>query len=247
MPKPAPARDAGNAPFALAVALGGLALFCLDVAAARHGLVARAPAAIGGMALLALTGLCAILLSAGRLIRGPGGKGTVHAVAALVVALPMLGFPLFFLYQGLTHPAIYDISTDLKDPPAFVALLAVRAAVDANPLDRSPRETAKQAAGYPDVHGLTLGLPPAASFARALATARAMGWRIAAADAASGHIEATATTRLFGFSDDIVVRIRAAPGGGSRIDLRSVSRRGNGDFGANAARIRAYLSRLRQP
>jgi uncharacterized protein (DUF1499 family) len=47
-----------------------------------------------------------------------------------------------------------------------------------------------------------------------------------------------------GFTDDIVVRI-APTNSGSRIDLRSSSRYGRGDFGVNAERIRDYLAALR--
>jgi uncharacterized protein (DUF1499 family) len=66
---------------------------------------------------------------------------------------------------------------------------------------------------------------------------------VVASDASSGRIEATARTRWFGFTDDIVVRIRPE-GAGSRIDVRSASRVGRSDVGANAARIKEYLDRL---
>jgi uncharacterized protein (DUF1499 family) len=64
-----------------------------------------------------------------------------------------------------------------------------------------------------------------------------------AADSAAGRIEATATTRWFGFKDDVVIRIEPDPAG-SRVDMRSVSRVGESDVGTNARRIRAYLARL---
>ena len=57
------------------------------------------------------------------------------------------------------------------------------------------------------------------------------------------RIEATDTTPFFAFKDDIVVRITPA-GGGSRVDLRSVSRLGRSDLGKNAERIRAFLREL---
>jgi len=59
-----------------------------------------------------------------------------------------------------------------------------------------------------------------------------------------GRLEATATTAWFGFKDDVVVRIRAE-GSGSRVDVRSLSRIGVSDLGTNAARVRAFLGRLR--
>ena len=67
---------------------------------------------------------------------------------------------------------------------------------------------------------------------------------VVAAVPAEGRMEATDTTRWFGFKDDVVVRVRPE-GAGSRVDVRSVSRVGRGDVGANAARIRAFLQALR--
>jgi len=78
-----------------------------------------------------------------------------------------------------------------------------------------------------------------------LNAARDIGWQIVAAVPADGRIEATDTTTWFGFKDDIVVRVTPTAGG-SRIDVRSVSRLGQGDLGKNAARIRTYLQRLQQ-
>lgn len=70
---------------------------------------------------------------------------------------------------------------------------------------------------------------------------RSPGWAVVATDAASGRIEATATTSWFSFSDDVVIRVVPAQGG-SRIDVRSVSRVGKGDLGANAKRVRAFTA-----
>jgi uncharacterized protein (DUF1499 family) len=70
-----------------------------------------------------------------------------------------------------------------------------------------------------------------------------MGWEIVAADVNDGIIEATDETKWFGFKDDVVVRVTPAPGG-SRVDVRSVSRVGGSDVGTNARRIRTYLERL---
>ena len=84
---------------------------------------------------------------------------------------------------------------------------------------------------------------PSEAFDRALAAVESMGWVLVAAERDAGRIEATDTTFWFGFTDDIVVRLRPA-GAGTRVDVRSVSRVGIGDVGANAARIRAYIQRL---
>jgi uncharacterized protein (DUF1499 family) len=71
-----------------------------------------------------------------------------------------------------------------------------------------------------------------------------MGWDVVAIDQAAGRIEATDRTFWFGFVDDIVIRVRPTDAG-SRIDVRSVSRVGVSDIGTNAARVRAYLAKLK--
>jgi uncharacterized protein (DUF1499 family) len=129
-----------------------------------------------------------------------------------------------------------------ENPPAFVALVAAPPVSRATTYPGSATAE-QQKRGYPDLKPLELPLPPADAFARALGAGKAMGWEIAAADAAAGRIEATAKTPWFGFRDDIVIRVAPAPAG-SRIDVRSVSRVGRGDLWTNAKRIRAYLDKL---
>jgi uncharacterized protein (DUF1499 family) len=63
-----------------------------------------------------------------------------------------------------------------------------------------------------------------------------------------GRIEGTDTTTWFGFKDDVVIRIStdgSGSGSGSRVDIRSKSRVGGSDVGANAERIRDYLAALK--
>ena len=49
-----------------------------------------------------------------------------------------------------------------------------------------------------------------------------------------------ARTPIMGFRDDVIVRVRPFEGG-ARVDVRSSSRYGSFDFGANAARVRRLL------
>jgi uncharacterized protein (DUF1499 family) len=79
---------------------------------------------------------------------------------------------------------------------------------------------------------------------RAAALARERGWDLALVDEAAGIVEATATSRFFRFKDDVVLRVRPAPGGGSLVDMRSISRVGVSDVGVNAKRVRAFLADL---
>jgi uncharacterized protein (DUF1499 family) len=86
---------------------------------------------------------------------------------------------------------------------------------------------------------------PREAIARAERAARALGWTIVGSDPAQGRLEATATTFWFRFTDDIVVRVRRE-GAGSRLDVRSKSRVGRGDLGANARRIRAFAVEMQR-
>jgi len=90
---------------------------------------------------------------------------------------------------------------------------------------------------------LRLELPPAQAFERAEGAARAMGWQIVTVDPDALRIEATDTTLMFGFKDDIVIRVRPQAQG-SVVDVRSLSRIGGSDIGTNARRVRAILKRL---
>ena len=141
-------------------------------------------------------------------------------------------------------PPIHDISTDTNDPPLFVDVLPLRENAKNPVVYEGSRVAMLQHSAYPDIAPVDLPIVPAEAFVKALAAATAMGWVIVAADAPGGRIEATATTRVFRFKDDVVVRIRARANG-SRVDVRSVSRIGVGDLGKNASRVREFISRLR--
>lgn len=137
---------------------------------------------------------------------------------------------------------IHDISTDTQDPPAFRAALARRKAGHNSVVYGGKALAAAQKAAYPDIIPQIIESPEEQAFERALQAAREMGWEIVAADAAKGFIEATASTSL-GFRDDVVIRVRPEAGL-SRVDVRSASRVGKSDLGANARCIRAYFRRL---
>jgi uncharacterized protein (DUF1499 family) len=164
-------------------------------------------------------------------------------LVALCVAIVAVAPPFLFVMQARVAPPIHDVTTDPEDPPQFVALHAERAQSPNGFAYGGPKVAAQQRAAYPDIKPLDVSTPPREEMQRAIDAARAMGWEVVASDAQSGRIEATARTRWFGFSDDIVVRIRPR-GTGSRVDVRSVSRVGLSDVGANAARVRKYLGKL---
>jgi uncharacterized protein (DUF1499 family) len=236
------ARRAGSviAVVAIVVAAAALALLLASGPGTRMGWwsfragLAFLPwVAYGGLAGAGL-GLIAIVL---------GGARAVAAIA-LVLGLGAFAVPWTLQRRARSVPPIHDITTDPQDPPRFVAVLARRAGA-ANPPEYGGAEiAAQQKRAYPDIVSIVLPEPPDRAFDRAVAAARSLGWEIVATEPKEGRLEATDTTRWFGFKDDIVVRVRPDPAG-SRIDVRSESRVGRSDVGTNAARIRRFRSALR--
>jgi uncharacterized protein (DUF1499 family) len=183
--------------------------------------------------------LLAVLLTLGSSSRSRWRR---RARLALLINLAVAAWPLVFYYKLQTLPRIHDITTDTTNPPTFEAVLPLRRGAK-NPADYVSANAAQQRQGYPDIAPLQLPLAPSVAFDNAERAARAMGWQIAAAAPDKLRIEAIDTTPWFGFKDDIVVRI-TPQGSGSVVDVRSLSRVGISDFGANAKRVRAYLQRV---
>jgi len=80
-------------------------------------------------------------------------------------------------------------------------------------------------------------------FEKALVAVDDLGWELVAQDASAGRIEATDTTFWFRFKDDVVIKIDQQ-GSDTAVDVRSVSRVGTGDVGANAIRMRKLFALL---
>jgi uncharacterized protein DUF1499 len=231
---------AGVAVVALVVAVLALADLLLAGPGSRMGwwtfrtglLVMLKWAAYGGIAAIVLAVIALAL----------GGRRPLAAVALLVGAAALVP-PLLFQRTAKSVPPIHDITTDTDNPPAFVAVLEKREGASNSAEYGGAEVAAQQHKAYPDLHTAALPDPPARAFDRALAAARAQGWEIVAAVPSEGRIEATDTTRWFGFKDDVVIRVQP-DGAGTRVDIRSLSRVGKSDVGKNAARIRAYLAAL---
>ena len=193
------------------------------------GIVGFGLFALGGIVALVVGVLSVVQALRGRGIR-PGGAVAIFAGLAFVVLAA----------RGRGGPMINDFTTDLSDPPAFhhAGSLAENRGRDmAYPASFAPMQQSCCA----DLHPARVRLATSDAFARVQTVAQGMGWEITSSDAAGGTMEAIATTALFGFHDDIAIRIRPDGDGSSRIDMRSKSRDGKGDMGTNAARIRAFV------
>ena len=191
------------------------------------------PFALGGLVAI-VTGLVSLVqVVRGRGLTLGGGLGVMAGLVFFAIAL-----------QGAGYPRINDFTTDPADPPAFRFANAIP-------------QNAGRDMGYPkewaaiqhdccaDLHPVILKAAPPAAFERALGVARTMpSWTVTQTDPAGLVFEATSTSGLFRFQDDVAVRVRPDADGTSRVDVRSKSRDGKGDLGINAQRIRSYVVAL---
>ncbi len=184
--------------------------------------------------------ILALIVNLFCILRRSDGK--IFAVAGAVISLLIVAAGLYW-NQRRSVPMIHDITTDTMNPPPFVALLETRRKCLNGADYGGPEVAAAQLKAYPDLKTVELASPIDQAFEKALAAANQMKWEIADANKSDGRIEATATTRLFHFKDDVIVRMKSA-GNMTLVDVRSASRVGKSDLGTNARRIRKFLGLL---
>ena len=191
-------------------------------------------------AALAAAAISAFGLIVGRAAR-PGLliTGLLGALIGAVTAY----IPWSYMQLVQSLPYIHDITTDVQDPPQFVAAATLRKQGDHPISYDGPEVAAQQQKAYPDLAPLITKAPRDRVFDAARDVLSGMGLQIIDANRAEGRVEAVATSMLYGFKDDVVVRIRETADG-TRLDVRSKSRQGRSDLGMNARRIRTFLAKL---
>lgn len=178
-----------------------------------------------------------------------GQRGVTMAVQAFVLGCLVLAPLAYFAVLFVRLPALNDVSTDIDDPPVFARSRAVMAARKGRvPPDQTTETRKAQRAAYPLVLPVILDVPPEEAFDLARRTAILLRWQVIemtlpGGRSGIGRIEAVDVTRVLRFSDDITIRIRPRADG-ARIDVRSASRLGTHDFGANAARITRFIDEI---
>tara|TARA_R110000868_G_scaffold21995_3_gene90746 strand:- start:1288 stop:1992 length:705 start_codon:yes stop_codon:yes gene_type:complete len=159
------------------------------------------------------------------------------------LAIIAIGLPVSMMMKGKSVPPIHDISTDLVNPPDFVAILPLRADAP-NPAEYAGEETAKQQReAYPELITQKYTQTMEQLFSATESAVVDLGWALVNADKNLGLIEATDTTTWFGFKDDVVVRI-SDTGAERLLDVRSKSRVGRSDLGKNAERIHTLIDAI---
>jgi hypothetical protein len=241
-------KEAHEATWARRIALFFVQLLILTVLLHRFTSLTT-PAALNLIA-VSLAGLVlAIAIAVFSLVRiwFGGQTGASQAFAAIFIAALGLAVPLFYLSQAALLPRLNDVGTTPEEPLAFKALLDSRPA-DAIPIKDPEAATIEaQAEAYPDIGPMVLERAAPEVFSLVHEAVERLGWTIASSETPGetgiGRIEATDRTLIMGFTDDVIVQVKGDDAH-SVIDVRSVSRYGLHDLGANAARIRALFAEV---
>lgn len=224
------------------VAVGFLALLLLALGPVLAQLGVLPPLAASRLfGLGGLLGLLAVAVGLWFALKRRQRGGWLGALLG-ATAFGLLVFPLL---RAAGLPPINDVATDPGDPPEFRVASSLPENHGRNfTYDAALAETVTTA--YPDVRPFYALVEVEEAFGAALEAARAQpGWTVTHVDAERHTLEAVVETRLFRFRDDVVIRVRDEEGS-ARIDVRSKSREGKSDLGANAERIRAFYRDLAQ-
>jgi hypothetical protein len=233
----------------LRLALLSIPVLVIAAIGHRMGLLDAAPT-YGSIALgfmLAALAVLAALVSFEAIWRD-GRKGLGPALRGLILGLAVLSLAAYGAWKAVEYPQLTDISTDTDDPPEFIAAIGDRPADAAPIVEATESDITLQREAYPDIVSRHYPIDTVRVYDAAIAIVDRQKWRVLAAirppdEDQTGRIEAVAMTLIFGFRQDVVIRIQP-DGDGSLVDMRSASRNGAHDLGADAERIRSFLSQL---
>lgn len=242
-------------PSGLALWTSRLSIFCLIlilIAVVMHRLFALPTPVARNLLIVALVGAAVALCLAAAASVGiwrSGRAGTSRVVVGTIVSLAILLLPAGIWLAFGDLPRIHDITTDPRSPPGFVEIERLRPAGANSIAYGGPDVYAAQRDAYPDVQPIVIDRPKTDLFEIASEVARRLKMTIVRATPppedgdGAGVIEAVDQTLIFGFTDDVVLRV-TGDDERSRIDVRSASRYGSWDFGQNADRVRTILKEI---
>jgi len=167
------------------------------------------------------------------------GKATLAAFLSISIA----AIPFLYILEFRKIPTFGEAATDFENFPEFEVLAKARnAEAEDPPLFSLSEAEALQKKFFPELAPITIDRSPAKATEQVIKVLKEMKFSLAPAIGDEHRVEATQTSFWFGFKDDVVVIITGLPGGGSRVDVRSASRVGKLDGGANAKRVEAILA-----
>lgn len=134
-------------------------------------------------------------------------------------------------------PLINDIVTDGQNPVTLYS--------DSGALPYESSFYKRQQQAYPEIGPLSSTLSADEVFRILGDFVRERGeWQEVKVRGSERHLQAVAVTPIFRFRDDVALAVREKSGT-VEVHMRSRSRVGKGDLGANAKRIKSFFSLLR--
>lgn len=193
----------------------------------------------------AAIGLTVVNLGSLWFYRKSKSRSITYLIISIVMTVLVAGAAIFWQQKAQSVPPIHDITTDIENPPEFVAISRLRADAP-NPPEYAGDETAAaQREAYPHIAPLYLEAELQEVMDHAVMILINREWDLVAINRNEGRIEATEKLAWFGFRDDVVLRF-TEENGMTRVDMRSKSRIGRGDVGVNAKRIEKFLNDLKR-
>jgi Protein of unknown function (DUF1499) len=233
-----------------------IALFCavvLPIAIVMHRFVGLSTPIALNIAAACFAGAALVLAMAfvaGLDIWVTGRQGAARIVVATVVACALLTIPAGLFIVSRKYPVLNDVTTDVTDPPPLSGAVKLRNP-GANPVTYPAGKFATlQQTSYPDIKTLVVPRPAEEAFEIVMQAIGKLKMRVGydqpPQDDTPGLVEVTDKTMVFGFVDDVVIRIASSSDDEAHalIDVRSSSRYGTSDFGRNAQRVRAILREI---
>ncbi len=147
----------------------------------------------------------------------------------MVKGLLQIVFFLVLFGAALLVAGIISNRLPLSDPPGLAARLSTY-------LNTNVAETSLDSP-FPELKLRRYDAPPALIFDTTRKGIERLRWETTAADADKKEITAVVTTKMWGFKDDVTIQVQPAQPSGSWLMIRSTSRVGKGDLGANTRHI----------
>jgi uncharacterized protein (DUF1499 family) len=177
-----------------------------------------------------------------------GRPGTARVLFAVCLSLGLLMVPLVFVMWVRDYPLINDVTTDVANPPAFVAVANLRGPGD-NRVAYRARLAEEQLIAYPDIKPMQIARPTEEAYALVVDAVKRLKMDIVREEppdpeaGTPGAIEAVDRTLILGLYEDIAIRV-AGDGESARVDIRSASRFGRADMGNNAEGVRELIAEI---
>lgn len=185
------------------------------------------------------------MIPIGVVIVSRGGSSAAATIGILASLVPA-AFLVYAIATYWKYPLINDISTNSAFPPQLTrpSDMPEDQAID---LQYPKANRALIEEHYPDLQSLGLEISGDHAFEIVQSFVQVTeGWASGSTTLTEKEsiLQAHITSPIFHFKDDIAIRVTHVSEGRCVVDVRSRSRFGKGDLGANAAHIRALLHAL---